>query len=33
MLKNIATGHLVKQEYTEHTLNAKSIGKAAFIEV
>ena len=33
MLINIATGHLVKQEYTEHILNAKSIGKAAFIEV
>ena len=36
ILKNIATGHLVKREHIEHILNAKSIGQAAveeFIEV
>ena len=36
MLKNIATGYLLKREYIEHILNAKSIGQAAveeFIEV
>lgn len=27
MLKNIATGDLVKQEYIEHIINAKSFGK------
>ena len=29
MLKNIATGHLVKREYIEHILNAKSIGQGS----
>lgn len=29
MLKNIATEHLVKREYIEHVLNAKSVGQAA----
>ena len=36
MLKNISNGHLVKREYIEHILNAKSIGQAPveeFIEV
>ena len=32
MLKNIATGHLVKREYIEHILNAKFIGQAAVEE-
>ena len=29
MLKNITTGYLLRREYTEHILNAKSIGQAA----
>ena len=33
ILKNIASGHLVKREYIEHILNAKSIGQAAVEEL
>ena len=33
ILKNIATGHLVKLEYIEHILNAKCIGQAAVEEL
>lgn len=33
MLKNIATADLVKREYIEHILNAKSIGQAAVEEL